>query len=215
MKESKGKESKTAKSKAERILEGQLLVRTIIEMLGAPKDHIEKTMREYVTSLKGNTDFEIIKENIAEAIEQPIKEGVKVPKDTKLYSTYAELEIWFKNPEKLIAFCFDCLPSSIEVIEPEKITLENRHLSTMLNDMQANLHKLDMVFKSHKADTQAAGMVFRTLLNNFIGYCLQNGKSNAKDISTVIGIDEKKVERILDELAQKEVIHKKDNTYSA
>jgi hypothetical protein len=205
------------KSDSERILEGQILVRAIIEMLGAPKEHIEKTMSDYIESLKQVKKYKIIKTFISEAVEQENKKdspSEKLTHGAKLYSTFAELEIWFKDVEKLLEFCFDSLPSSIEIIEPETFKLRGSDFSGMLNDLQAKLHKLDMAFKMNNADKHAAAVTFTTLINNFIVYCLKTGKQTVEEITEVIGIDAEKLEKILDDLAEKKVIHKKGNNYS-
>ncbi len=202
------------KTDSERIEEGQLLVRTIIEMLGGPKEHIEETMEAYVEEMGKNADYEIVKKYISKAEEQEGSEKLKESKGKKLYSLYVEMEIWFKNVDKIIAFCFDSLPSSVEILEPETLTIKNNELSGLLNDLQAKLHKLDMALKTYKTDTRAAAMIFRTLTTNFINYCLQTGKQTPEEIAEITGIENEKVKKLLDELAEKKVIHKKDNTYS-
>ncbi|MFT4303333.1 MAG: hypothetical protein ACMXYG_02105 [Candidatus Woesearchaeota archaeon] len=193
------------KSDSERIEEGQILARVILEMLGAPKAHIEKTMKDYVDSLKGKTEYEIVNEHISDSEEQ---------KDKKLFSLYAELEIWFKKPEHLMGFCFDSLPSSIEIIEPEVFKFHSNDFSGLLNDLQAKLHHLDMSLKEHNAQKTTASVIFKTLTENFIGYCLKNGKNNAKDISEITGIEQEKVQKILNDLVERKIITNKDNIYS-
>lgn len=193
------------KSDSERLEEGQILTRIILEMLGGPKNHIEKTMVDYVESIKNHADYDIIKEYISDSNEQ---------EDKKLFSLYAELEIWFKDAEKLLAFCFDSLPSSIEIIEPEEFKFKSNQFAGLLNDLQAKLHFLDMSLKNHKADKTAAAHTFKTLTENFIGYCLKNGMNDAKEIAKTIGIAEDKTIKMLDDLASKSIIKKDNNKYS-
>lgn len=215
-KKEEGKIKSTAKSDSQRLEEGQLLVRVILEMLGAPKEHIEATMKSYIESLKESNDYEIIKTYISEAEEQEEKIDPKLKKDStqKLYSAYAELEIWFKKTERLIAFCFDCLPSSVEILEPTQLKFNANEFSGLLNDLQAKLHKVDMAFKRTNADIKAASIVFKTLITNFIGHCLRTGKNNAEEISKVTGIEKERIQKIIDELVEKKIILKKDDTYS-
>jgi len=156
----------------ERIEEGQILVRTILEILGSPKEHIEKTMKEYVTNLKENQSFEIVKEHIADAEEKEDE------KRGTLWSTFAELEIWFNNSESLLAFCFDSLPSSVEILEPSELVFKGPEFAGMLNDLQAKIHYLDMALKTHVADKQASGTIFVRLIQNFITYALKEKGQN-------------------------------------
>jgi hypothetical protein len=55
----------------ERLEKGQVLAKVIIEMLGAPKEHIEATLKQYIEKLKKEKkDFEVMKSDFAEAKEQ-------------------------------------------------------------------------------------------------------------------------------------------------
>ncbi len=192
---------------SERIEEGQVLVRTIVEMLGAPKDHIVSTMKNYIEAQKSSENFEIIKEYFSEPEEQK-KEG------QTLYSVYAELEIWFKDVEKVFSFCFDALPSSIEILEPSKVSFQSMEFSGLLNDLQAKLHKLDMVFKNSNAKEQVAAKTFNTLITNFIGVCLDTGSNTSAKVSEKIGIAVDKVEKILNDLTEKGVLTKDGDKYT-
>jgi len=192
---------------SERIEEGQVLVRTIIEMLGAPKEHIEKTMKNYIEAQKSSENFEIVKEYFSDSKEQE-KDG------QKLYSVYAELEIWFKSVEKLVDFCFDSMPSSIEILEPESVKFQAMELSGLLNDLQAKLHKLDMVFKNNNAKEQVVASTFNSLIINFIGFCLDNSINTPKKVSEKVGMAPEKVKNILEDLTKKGILVKDGETYS-
>ena len=192
-------------STSERIEEGYILVRTIIEMLGSPKEHIESTMKQYLETLKEKDSFEIIKQTI---------EPAELIEEKKLYSTYVELEIWFDNADALISFCFDSLPSSIEILEPDHMSFPSTTFSTMLNDLQAKLHHLDMALKNHNADKQAAGESFRTLIINFIAFGLQQGDKTQEELQKITGIDEKRLTRILEDLSSRGIISQKGKAYS-
>lgn len=190
---------------AERLEDGQVLVRTIIEMLGSPKEHIEGTMKQYVKELEEKDAFEIIKKKI---------EPAELIEEKKMYSTFAELEIWFQHTDALIAFCFDSLPSSIEVLEPENMHFPSTTFSNMLNDLQAKLHFLDMSLKNHNADKKAGGEAFRTLITNFIVYGLNTGKKSKKELHNITGIEEERLTKILEDLTNRGIITQEGEMYS-
>ena len=75
----------------------------IIEVLGKPKEHVEKSMNMYLEKLKKEDYLSILKEEVAE---------VKKLEDN-MFSTFAEMELLIKGPINLISFCFDYMPSSI------------------------------------------------------------------------------------------------------
>ncbi len=111
-------------------------VKSIIELVGKPKEHIEKTMKKVVELLDSNNKLTIIEKKIAEA------------KEVKgLWSTFGEFEIGFSNFEDIGSFCFEFMPSSIEIISPAKIELDSKEVEDFTNDVLAKLHQYDMIVK--------------------------------------------------------------------
>ena len=115
-----------------------LLVRSVIEVAGFPKEHIEEVMKKIVDKLK--SEKKIMKAKIFEAKEVE-----------KIFSTFTEIEIEFKNIDELIGFCLDYYPSSIEVLEPEKLEVGNQEFTAVINDLLAKLHEYDSTVKRLKA----------------------------------------------------------------
>ena len=77
----------------EKILEGMIHVRTIIELVGKPKEHIEKTLKDYIKQIK---DKYLVTSDVFEKAEE---------KDN-FFTAFAELEILMKNTEEIIFFAF-------------------------------------------------------------------------------------------------------------
>jgi hypothetical protein len=192
-------------SNKERIEKGHLLARVIIEMLGAPKEHIEDTMKKYIESLKDREGVEVNKTYIAET---------ELREDKKLYSNYADLEIWFDGIDTLLGFCFDALPSSVEIIEPAELKFKANKLNNLINDLQAKLHKVDMVIKNRNAEQAVAAKNFKTIIDNFVMYAVKDKPKKADELAKVIGFDKERIEKWADELAQAGIITKKDDVYS-
>lgn len=180
----------------------KILARVIIEMLGAPKEHIEKTLKDYVKKLKQDDKLEIVKQDLAPATEQD-----------KLFSAFAELDIRFANPNKLIDFCFDSMPSSVEIIEPESITIGSASLSSALNDLQAKLHHSDMIIKTLKAKGALLDKNAKSVLTNFVYFMLRDGPKEIEQLSENMGINPKHLKPFLDELMKNKKISEKEGKY--
>ncbi len=118
-------------------------VRIINEVLGSPKEHVENTLKLLLDNMRQNKNLKLINEMIFEAT----KLG-----DKPLYSSFAELEIEFKVLEDLVGFCFDYMPSSIEILEPEELRLEAISVSDLFNELMARLHQNDMMLKNAMAE---------------------------------------------------------------
>src|SRR3989338_9491818 len=108
--------------------------RTIIEVLGKPKEHVENAIKEYIEHIKEDSELVILNEDYSEIKEQG-----------PLWSKFVELELVIKGTKKLISFYFEYMPSSLEVVKPEHFIMTNPELSNFLNDLQARLHSVDMI----------------------------------------------------------------------
>jgi len=113
--------------------------RVIIEIVGSPKEHIEEVMKQLVEKIK--EEKKLLKYNIFEAQEKE-----------KLFFTFTEMEMRFDNVEGLIGFCFDYMPSSVEILGEKEINVKREEIENVINDLLAKLHEYDMVLKNLRAE---------------------------------------------------------------
>lgn len=176
-------------------------VRAIIEMLGAPKEHIEKTMKDYVEKLK-NDKLNIVSEIYNDAVPS---QG--------LFSTFVELEIYFDNLADLLSFCFDSMPSSVEIISPETLAFPSSILSGFLNDLQARIHDNDMIVKTLRVRNKLVEDNSLTIFNNFIRYQLIQGAKSISELSGNLGVEPDKLRPFIDSLINTKKIKEEDNKF--
>ena len=105
-----------------------ILFRTVIEILGKPQEHVDKSLKNFVIKLKEDQDYEVITEDYAE---------LKKQDESELWAGFAEMEVKTDKVDHLIKFCFDYMPSIIEVIEPKELKFSDMDVSHFLNDLQA------------------------------------------------------------------------------
>lgn len=185
-------------------LETPVTARAIINIIGKPKEHIESTLREYVDKLKNEKGVNVTGEYYAEAAEE---------KHKSMFSTFAELEIKFSDTSKLIWFCFDYMPASIEIIEPETIQYNCVDFTSFLNDLQDKLHRLDMLIKNFDADNKILKKNAMTLLKNIIRLSLKQGAVDIKVISREAGVPVDHIQQFLDAMIKEGQIKKIDDKY--
>jgi len=113
--------------------------RLILEIAGFPKEHVEQVLKKIVEKIKA--EKKVLRYKIYEAEQRE-----------KIYSTFTEIEIEFKDMTDLSVFCFDYMPSSIEILEPTELKLVAKDYENMFNDILAKLHNYDMIIKNMKAD---------------------------------------------------------------
>lgn len=122
-----------------KISEGALRTKTIIEVVGWPKEHVSKTVN--LISEKVGDKFIVIDKEVNE----PKKVG------DKAHSGFIELELLFENLTSLLGFIFDYMPSSVEIIEPKEVEEKTDLISDLMNDLAAKLHQYDSAVKKLKA----------------------------------------------------------------
>lgn len=177
--------------------------RTIIEVLGKPKEYVEDAIKQYIEHIKEDSELVILNEDYSEAKEQG-----------KLWSKFVELDLVIKGTKKLISFCFEYMPSSIEVVKPEQLIMTNPELSNFLNDLQARLHNVDMIVKQLKAENDFLKHNMNAILHNAILICLKVSKLNLEQLSQITGVDKKELEIFVEKLIKENKIKKEGEIYT-
>ena len=177
--------------------------RTIIEVLGKPKEHVENAIKEYIEHIKEDSELVVLNEDYSEIKEQG-----------KLWSKFVELDLIIKGTKKLIGFCFEYMPSSIEVIKPEHLVITNPEFSNFLNDLQARLHNVDMIVKQLNAENDFLKHNMSAILHNAVMICLKISKLNLEQLSQVTGVDKKELEILIEKLLKENKIKKENELYS-
>jgi hypothetical protein len=124
----------------------KVLARVVIELAGFPKEHIEEVMQKIIEKIKEN--FEVIRAETFDSIE--LKD-----KMSGFWSIFSELELKFNDINSITLFCFEYMPSSIEILEPEELRFASTEIAGFLNDLLGRLHEYDMVVKNLQAENMA------------------------------------------------------------
>lgn len=179
--------------------------RAIIEILGKPKDHVEVSLKEYLQKLKDDGSYQTTVVEIAPAEQQ---------KDPELWSAFAELEIGTESIGNLTNFCFDYMPSLIEILAPEELRVSEVDLSNFFNDLQARLHNLDMLAKQLKMENDYLVKNMGIMLKNSLLVLLARSPYTSEQLSRMTGVDKDKLEDFLDSLIDENRVDLKEGIYS-
>ena len=175
----------------------------IIEILGKPKEHVEKTLNMYVDKIKNDSDLIVLNSEFSEAAEKD-----------KLWAIFVELDMVIKGIHKLISFCFDYMPSSIEITKPEEFVMKKSTIEDLINDLQARLHGVDMIVKNQKNENEFLKQNLDKAISNVILVSLASGSLDKEKLSKSTGIHDKELEIFLDKLIKENKISKENETYS-
>ena len=141
-----------------KIKEGAILVHVSFELLGSPKEHIEKTIRGYVNNIKNDSQITVLNEEFGEPEET---EG-------KLWSTYADTEMLINNLDKFIWLCINFMPANIEILAPKELTFKEKDLTNWLNDLLAKLHEISHTVRQTSVKNDAIVMTMNALIQNVV-----------------------------------------------
>ena len=177
--------------------------RAIIEVLGKPQEYVEKAIKEYAGHIKKDSELVVLNEDYSEIKEQG-----------KLWSQFVELDLVIKGTPKLIGFCFEYMPSSLEVMKPEHLIMSNHELGSFLNDLQARLHSVDRIVKELRAENEFVKNNLNAVIHNMIIICLKVSKLNLEQLSKVTGIEQKELEAYIERLTKENKIKKEDEHYT-
>ncbi|MBI4149450.1 hypothetical protein HY491_03300 [Candidatus Woesearchaeota archaeon] len=181
----------------------KVLARVIIEVLGAPEQYVNETLRMVVENIKSDSAYELLKHSFFEA----------APQENKMFNAFVETEILFKDAEQLVSFCFDYTPSSVEIIEPEELRYAARNLSNLMNDILLRLHTMNVHLKNQNATQLIINTNTENLLHNIIRLSLKHGTKDSAAISRDVGIPQHQLVHVLDDFVQNKKIIKEQDAY--
>lgn len=116
----------------------------IFEILGRPPEHVKQTMEELIDKLNELKGIEITSRKVHEP-KLVEKEGMK---NQNLFTTFAEVGILGDDLNAVMNIVFHTMPSHIEILEPEELSIKNFDLSQTLSILTTKLHRYDEIAKT-------------------------------------------------------------------
>lgn len=118
----------------------------ILEILGKPPEHLIETLEKIIDEIK--------KEKGVEVLSKKIMEPVQLKENKDFYTSFAEIEVQVEKIDSLAMLMFKYTPANIQVIEPEKILVDNALLSDVLSEIIRRLHGYDEVARVIQIENQ-------------------------------------------------------------
>jgi len=187
----------------DKVAEGRILARIIIEIVGKPKEHIEKALRIVVDKIKEQKDFKVVEEKLFNA-----------EKQEEMFSTFAELGILFNNMEVLVGFCLDFMPSSVEILDPEKLSFKSNNFAGLINDLLTRLHQISLRVVQNNAEKKILKKNMLNMLKNTVMILLSIKGMQLEQLSKSSGVNEKDFKPLLDVMVKEKTIDFKEGVYS-
>ncbi len=186
----------------EKTSKGQILARAIIEIAGKPKEHVEKTLDVVIQKIKENQGIKIVEHKKFD-VEQ--KEGI--------FTGFQEAGLLFRDPSALFGFCFDFMPSSIEILEPEEFKVKANDLAGLVNDLLAKLHEVTAASANIKFENNILKRDMVSVIKNIILILLSAKEFSLEELSKTSGVPEQDLKPLLESMIKENKISLNEGLY--
>jgi len=187
-----------AKQIKEYLAKGYIRVNVLLELIGNPKEHIEKTLNALVKQLKENENLIWIKEEIG------------APEETadKLWGAFCEAELLFVDFYTLGEFAFTYSPAVIDILGPEKITIKDKEMTDFFGEILSQIHSINSRLIEANNQNIAYQRSMNALVRNAILVGLMNDEMTSEEIGKKIGILAKDIEPVLEAMIKEKKLVK-------
>ena len=190
----------------EAVEEGGVHFTAIFEMVGKPKEHVEKAFNDYIDSLKKDSSFTIVESDVAEVSE--------VEESDSLFSTFCEMEVVSRSFSQVYDFCFKYMPASIEIIDPSDLDISASDATGLINDFIAKMHERDMDTKKANQTMRLLTQNINILVENLTMLALRFKPMKVEEVAKATGVDKEKIPLFLEKLVKENKVSEKDGTYT-
>ena len=105
--------------------EGWIQVLFSMTVQGNDKDKVDESLRTQLDQV----------EKLGKIIESKISKPELMENSKNWYSQFSEVEILLDNPDKIFDIILDYMVNSVEIISPEKLSVESQTYQDRLNDL--------------------------------------------------------------------------------
>lgn len=191
------------KQARERLKKGWIRAIVAFEVAGRPKEHVAESLTQYLANIRKDSRIAILQEEREEVTEH----------EDGMFSTFAEVEMVVQDLETFTWLCMNFSPASIEILEPDSITVETRDLTNWLNDLLAKLHEVGTDYRAQKASKEHLTVAMNALIKNAILLAVRGGDRTPKDLERDIGIGIEQLQPFLTHLIEKGKLADRGNAY--
>lgn len=132
--------------------------------MGKPASHLESAIKDHVKKLEDIKGLKVIRSDVNEPVE------IKDKNQPGFFSCFAEVEIKCKTFGQLSEVVINFMPSSVEIVDPSKITLSCNESTEVLSHFIRRLHEYDNVAKAAQTRlgllNQKLGIATKILYDN-------------------------------------------------
>jgi len=174
------------------------------EVAGKPKEHVETSLDKYLKNIEKDDRITIEHQDREEAIEH----------DDGMWSVFSECELVVKDLETITWLCINFSPASVEILDPDELTMEARDVTNWFNDLLSKLHEVSANYRNQQGANEHLVLAMNQLIQNAILLALKRGKKTEKELEKDTGISGVQMEPFLAHLVKLKKVRKDGETYT-
>lgn len=187
----------------EKLEKGWISINIIFELIGNPKEHIEKAMTLLLEQIEKDKDVLWLDKDVGEAEETT--DG--------LFGTFCEANLLVKDLSKLSYLAINYSPASIEIIEPASMTFKDKDLNHFFGDLLSQMHVLNTKTIELSSINRAYEKNINALLRNFMLVALADKELTGDELGKKIGVPGKDLKLVFDAMEKEGKIEKMGDKY--
>lgn len=117
----------------------------ILEVIGFPSEHLTETLEKLVKEMGEEQGVKIL--------EKKMHPPVLLKEQKNFYSSFAEILIEVEDILSIAILIFKYMPSHVEIISPQSITLANTGWSDILSELTRRLHGYEEIVRIMQAES--------------------------------------------------------------
>lgn len=129
----------------------------VIEVLGRPPEHLVETLE--------NLTKQIGEEKGVKVVNKTINPPVLMKDQKEFYTSFAEIEVELEEIINLVILMFKYMPSNVEIISPQNISLPNASWNDILNELTRRLHGYDEIARIMQNEKMILESKLKELIN--------------------------------------------------
>ena len=187
-------------------MEKQYQGHAIMEVLGKPKEHVAETLRLLEKRARETKELEVI--------ESSIDEPEQVEEDSTLYSGFLDMELKFLNQETIFGFIFDYMPTSLEITDPDRLSMDLPTYNGFLSDFIGRIHEYDKIVKEKIGENVQLQQNIDLLIRNLVIMALKDGPLTIDEVSRKVGISAESLRPFMNKFVDIKALNEEKDKYS-
>ncbi|MBN2142967.1 hypothetical protein JW711_06590 [Candidatus Woesearchaeota archaeon] len=186
----------------EKLKKGGVLAQVSFEVIGTPKEHVEKAMHDYIANLKKDHQIHILS----------VEYGEPEETEGKLWGTFADTEMLVESLDKFNWLCVNFMPATIDIIAPEELKFKDKDLTNWFNDLLAKLHEVSTSYRQLSTKEEVFVKSMNQMIHNAVLLATEHHHTS-EEISKKLGIDLDNLKHFLDVNVKKGKVEEKDGKF--